>query len=619
MEPSVHEGAAAITKAKAIKRKTPSSPVPSPGEKHRNKRRAPTMQQLFEEDVGRKYDPLGQDAYVPATVKKEAVSHWLHDQQRNRISGDRTRDSAQTYSVVPSQAVSTFASQASQQPYQYVDPLHTIHRAVPPSTYVQQARLGYNRPTTGHEMNMQYAPRPWNQQSGGVQMISSSAFPNMPDLASYSDRMASAEEASRHLDYLYHSIKATRKQAQARNAAMDEQYRVRHGKAPPAPFGMSGSLNQPQGFNMAWAPGRHMDIATPQSLAALNLTLPPDSIMTLRIHSNTFDINGQPIFSLLRMRRNEKFGPRLNAYCVNRGKEFGEEWMFVYRYLAAIPSNPQQYLQITLSWDMTPQDVKDEDFPGTFINHLDTIFVMVAKPLPTAFTFDLTGENDGVRSPGPQIPRNCVDIVPGETKLYQNDNIARQWYLAVEHDAARMRGMYGALKSTILRQNQQLDEQDKTIKKLQDSLSQATTLSSRLGGRMQDPCAAEPAVVPGDRIIRQRVEYPRSRPRVNLPQQRGPSTFVTKCEAVRDPEAQTLQSLQPLRFPTYADQQALSAAERRAQFDAFVREGERDIAEAKAEAEAEAEMLDDTVADTVEDTVADTEEEEDDIKMEEEE
>jgi hypothetical protein len=42
------------------------------------------MQQLFEEDVGRKYDPLGQDAYVPATVKKEAVSHWLHDQQRNR-------------------------------------------------------------------------------------------------------------------------------------------------------------------------------------------------------------------------------------------------------------------------------------------------------------------------------------------------------------------------------------------------------------------------------------------------------------------------------------------------------------------------------------------------------
>jgi hypothetical protein len=266
---------------------------------------------------------------------------------------------------------------------------------------------------------------------------------------------------------------------------------------------------------------------------------------------------------------------------------------------------------------MTPQDVKDEDFPGMSINHLDTIYVMVAKPLPTAFTFDLTGENEGVRSPGPQIPRNSVDIVPGETKLYQNDNIARQWYLAVEHDAARMRGMHGALKSTILRQKQQIEQKDETIKKLQDSLSQVTTLSSQLRGRMQDPRAAEPAVVPGDRIIRQRVEYPRSRPRVNLPQQRNPSTFVTKCEAVRDPEAQTLQSLTPLQFPTYATQQALSDAERRAQFDAFVREGERDI----AEAEAEAEMIEDTIADTVEDTIADTEEEEesDDIKMEEEE
>jgi chromosome condensin MukBEF MukE localization factor len=84
---------------------------------------------------------------------------------------------------------------------------------------------------------------------------------------------------------------------------------------------------------------------------------------------------------------------------------------------------------------------------------------------------------------------------------------------------------------------------------------------------------------------------------------------------VRDPEAQTLQSLTPLQFPTHATQQALSDAERRAQFDAFVREGERDIAEA------EAEMIEDTIADTVEDTIADTEEEEesDDIKMEEEE
>jgi hypothetical protein len=40
-----------------------------------------------------------------------------------------------------------------------------------------------------------------------------------------------------------------------------------------------------------------------------------DPVLRLRIHSNTYDINNTPIFSILTIRASRKFGPHLDAYC----------------------------------------------------------------------------------------------------------------------------------------------------------------------------------------------------------------------------------------------------------------------------------------------------------------
>ena len=72
-------------------------------------------------------------------------------------------------------------------------------------------------------------------------------------------------------------------------------------------------------------------------------------MLTLRIDSNTYDIHGHPIFSMLLIRRNEPFGPRLNAYCIHRGKEYGLHWMFIYRCDTSTPDDSGKHTHITLT------------------------------------------------------------------------------------------------------------------------------------------------------------------------------------------------------------------------------------------------------------------------------
>ncbi|KAF2629403.1 hypothetical protein BU25DRAFT_323783, partial [Macroventuria anomochaeta] len=134
------------------------------------------------------------------------------------------------------------------------------------------------------------------------------------------------------------------------------------------------------------------------------------------------------------IRPDETFGPRLDTYCANRGKRYGVHWMFVYRYQASTQQNPEQEMQITLTWDMTPNDVKDDDFPGVAMRNLDTIYVMKAKPLASSETDRIISDGGAVRSPGPQVSHQEVDITNGETTFYQNPNVSRQWYQAVEQD-----------------------------------------------------------------------------------------------------------------------------------------------------------------------------------------
>ena len=72
---------------KQMKREAPTDPNRSPEAARKSKCRVRASQQLVDHGLGRIYDPLGGQAYVPPVVKKAAVSTWLKEQQKkNRKS-----------------------------------------------------------------------------------------------------------------------------------------------------------------------------------------------------------------------------------------------------------------------------------------------------------------------------------------------------------------------------------------------------------------------------------------------------------------------------------------------------------------------------------------------------
>ena len=131
------------------------------------------------------------------------------------------------------------------------------------------------------------------------------------------------------------------------------------------------------------------------------------------------------------MRADENFGPRLDAYCATRGKEYGEDWVFVYRYQIGNYQNPGHNRQITLTWDMTPADVKVDGLPGIAMRNMDTIYVMKAEQPATADIKRETSEDGAAQVSRPQLGHQIVDIVNGETRYFQNPGITRQWTQAI--------------------------------------------------------------------------------------------------------------------------------------------------------------------------------------------
>ena len=298
-----------------------------------------------------------------------------------------------------------------------------------------------------------------------------------------------------------------------------------------------------------------------------------DSMLTLRIHSNTSDKNGQPIFSILRIGRNEPFGPRLDAYCSTRGKEFGVHWSFVYRCQA----NLGQEMIITLTWDMTPNDVKDADAPGLTMQNLDTIYVMQAQSSTSVKNEGDLDEGGAVQSPDLQVPLQLVNITNGETNAYQNPDVSRQWYQAIEQDSARLRASAAQMNSTIIQQQQQqIFAKDQFAARQQAVIEQLTNLSKQVRERFQNPLPdpaprflpppAPPAPhapsalqAPAARVVRQRPGPPAAAQQPAQPRSKiNPTAFVAKCEAVRDPQDHTQQHLEPLQFPSFTSEYHVS-------------------------------------------------------------
>ena len=173
-----------------------------------------------------------------------------------------------------------------------------------------------------------------------------------------------------------------------------------------------------------------------------------DAVLTLRIHSNTYDINNTPIFSILRIRMSQIFGPRLDAYCQQRSKQYGVDWVFIYRYALGGPEDAQRKRYIEIDYNMTPNDVQDTERPEIKLRDMDTIMVMKAKSHIAAM---VESSRNGIETPlspiGSQVSEEVVEIINGETLIYQNAGTIANWHRLVESKMMELRGQITSLSS----------------------------------------------------------------------------------------------------------------------------------------------------------------------------
>jgi hypothetical protein len=81
------------------------------------------------------------------------------------------------------------------------------------------------------------------------------------------------------------------------------------------------------------------------------------------------------------MRRSQKFGPILNAYCEERGKRFLVDWNFVHWYTSPTIDDPSRLSGCALEWQSTPNDFcPTEKEPCRDMKDDDIIEVIEGRP-----------------------------------------------------------------------------------------------------------------------------------------------------------------------------------------------------------------------------------------------
>ncbi|KAI4907840.1 hypothetical protein J4E90_009248 [Alternaria incomplexa] len=189
-----------------------------------------------------------------------------------------------------------------------------------------------------------------------------------------------------------------------------------------------------------------------------------DPIMTLRIHSNTYDINGTPIFSILTIRASQKFGPRLEYYCQQRGKQYDIDWVFIYQYALGGPDDDVRDRYIKIDYNMTFSDVYDPERPDIKLRDMDTIMIMKAKSrLATMIDNGRRGIETPLSPTGSQISEDNIDIVDGETPIFQNAGTIANWNRIVESKMMELRSQVNTLTSENQRQKTELARQNQML------------------------------------------------------------------------------------------------------------------------------------------------------------
>ncbi|CBX97201.1 predicted protein [Plenodomus lingam JN3] len=200
-------------------------------------------------------------------------------------------------------------------------------------------------------------------------------------------------------------------------------------------------------------------------VARQNASRSTDCIMRLIVRCNIFDDQGNEILSILTIRRSQKFGPSFDAFCSYRGKEFGVDWAFIFRYAAPIPEDEHRIKNIVITYDMTPNDIKDNQYPEMSLEDTDSILV-VAK------VNNKTSETDAATYG--QIDRETIRLRNGDTAIYQDKGVTGEMVQMLEQRATKMRDLAGTLDHHMRAHEQKIAHQVHIIRQLEEQLAQLT-------------------------------------------------------------------------------------------------------------------------------------------------
>ncbi|KAF3036793.1 hypothetical protein E8E12_004180 [Didymella heteroderae] len=569
---------------KPAKRKTTTSQMTSPERTHKDKRLAVIGQQVIDYGEDRVIDPLGGQAHVQLKVKDAAVSDWLHEQSSKPASAVHTHAKAHDDLSHLNQTGSIQALHFDDwRPELSFDQTHAYSGfLLPPASFLPSQQVN-RKSTKSYQQHLPFPPADQNQRAIYYGATASSGTTNLPNPPLFGRLPSMTVSGPMHYDQMHFQMQTLRQQNETSDLELATQNASRNrtglSSAPP-PFGASGPLHRGGQSSIQTQGHFGMPSLLASSLGHLG---PSSDVLLLRVHSNTYDKNGQPIFSLLRMCASEVFGPRLDAYCANRGKEYGVDWMFVYRYQISTHQNPGHDMQIRLTWDMTPADVKIDDMSGIAMRNMDTIYVMKAKDEAAASIQREVSEGCAVQSTGPQVSHQSVDITNGETRYFQNPDITRQWYQALQKENVELRASHSQMQAVVTRVRQELVAKKQQNTELITSIDEITKMSKEYREMVQrrDPNLSAPGPCPqvarftlskppSGRVDRQRpapldqpveqrpsridnsiAEHYKQHHAQHAASQRVDNDFVKKCEAVRDPNEQVPQQLQPIQFPSF--------------------------------------------------------------------
>jgi hypothetical protein len=184
-----------------------------------------------------------------------------------------------------------------------------------------------------------------------------------------------------------------------------------------------------------------------------------DPLITLKIKGLEVGATDQEeVLTTIVMRRSQKFGPILNAYCEKRGKQYLFDWNFIHWYATPNTEDPADLSGQILEWKMTPNDFHPtEKEPHRYIKDNDIIELVQGKP-ERMYVIKAIKKNHRLNG-----DRNSHDMSTTLDRDVSNEDQVK--YQAIE-DAPDVQGLQPTYQN-LLQENERLPNDNQSLDRLQ--------------------------------------------------------------------------------------------------------------------------------------------------------